>query len=75
MDYEAPRWTISSGQVVGIGDEVALEFHPDEIGVITGVVDGRGLPTVEILEGPNRGRVRPVVYPAQILMKRVSQRT
>ncbi|HZM80436.1 MAG TPA: hypothetical protein VFC19_32265 [Candidatus Limnocylindrales bacterium] len=71
MEDHYPTWTISSGQEVGIGDEVALEFHPDEIGVITGVADGRGLPVVEIVAGPNRGRVRSEVSPAQILMKRV----
>ena len=71
MEDDYPTWTISSGQEVGIGDEVALEFHPDEIGVITGVAEGRGLPVVQILSGPNRGRVRPEVSPASILMKRV----
>ena len=71
MEDDYPTWTISSGQEVGIGDEVALEFHPDEIGVITGVAGGRGLPVVEIVAGPNRGRVRPEVSPASILMKRI----
>lgn len=71
MEDDYPTWTISSGQEVRVGDEVALEFHPDEIGVITGVADGRGLPVIEITAGPNRGRVRPAVSPAQILMKRV----
>lgn len=64
------RWMVCSGQEVTVGDEVALEFHPDEVGVITGVHPGRGLPTVEITEGPNRGKIRPVVFPHQILMKR-----
>lgn len=64
------RWIISSGQEVTVGDEVALEFHPDEIGIITGVHGERGLPTVKVTEGPNRGRTRAVVYPSEILMKR-----
>lgn len=66
----SPRWMVSSGQEVTVGDEVALEFHPDEVGVITGVHPERGLPVVEIIAGPNRGKVRPLVYPAEILMKR-----
>lgn len=64
------RWVISSGQEVTVGDEVALKFHPDEIGIITGVHPERGLPAVKITEGPNRGRTRPLVFPAEILMKR-----
>lgn len=61
---------IASGQEVTVGDEVALGFHPDEIGIITGVHPQRGLPSVKVTEGPNRGKVRPLVYPAEILMKR-----
>jgi hypothetical protein len=64
-----PRWIVSSGQVVTVGDEVALEFHPDEIGVITGVHPGRGLPAVLVTEGPNRGRTRPLVFPSEILLR------
>jgi hypothetical protein len=64
------RWIISSGQEVTVGEEVALEFHPDEIGIITGVHPERGLPAVKVTEGPNRGRVRALVFPSEILMKR-----
>ncbi|WP_020519379.1 hypothetical protein [Catelliglobosispora koreensis] len=63
------RWIISSGQEVTVGDAVALEFHPDEIGVITGIHPERGLPAVKVTEGPNRGRTRPLVFPSEILMK------
>jgi hypothetical protein len=62
---------VASGQEVTVGDEVALEFHPDEVGVITGVHAERGLPVVEIIEGPNLGKVLPMVFHAQILRKRV----
>jgi hypothetical protein len=29
------RWIIFSGREVTVGDEVALEFHPDETDIIT----------------------------------------
>lgn len=75
MSDSQPRWIVASGQEVGVGDEVALEFHPDEVGVITGMHPERGLPTVRVTEGPNRGQVRLLVFPAEILMRRNARRT
>lgn len=70
-----PRWMICSGQEATVGDEVSLEFHPDEIGIIRGVHPGHGLPIIEVTEGPYKGTVRELVYPHQILMKRGTSAT
>lgn len=56
---------IVSGEEVTVGDFVATEFHPDEVGEITDIE--RGLPVVTVTKGPYMGRVRRCLYPGQLL--------
>lgn len=69
MSNESPRWVVASEEEVFIGDFVALARHPDSVGRIVGVAgDHTGVPSVELVEGPNQGRT-VVVWPSDILLK------
>lgn len=62
-------WIIASGQGVKVGDYVALARHPDSVGRIVGVSgDHTGSPSVELVEGPQFGKV-VIVWPSDILLR------
>ncbi|BCJ71843.1 hypothetical protein CS0771_13870 [Catellatospora sp. IY07-71] len=63
------RWIIASGEEVFLGDHVALARHPDSVGRIVGVDKSHlGWPAVELTEGPQAGKVVPVL-PSDILVR------
>jgi hypothetical protein len=65
---EQARWIVASDEEVVIGDHVALARHPDSVGRIVRVAAHTGIPEVELIEGPNRGRTM-AVWPSDILLK------
>jgi hypothetical protein len=61
-----PRWFVSDGSEVRIGDRVRTDLAPDAHGEVVGTDGGTGLPRVRLLTGDRSGEVVSL-WPGQIL--------
>lgn len=69
MSGSPTNWVIGDGDMVSIGDYVALDLDSDAVGRIVDVCgDHTGRPLVQVTEGRRSGR-RLAVWPAQILLR------
>lgn len=63
------NWVLGNGEIVSIGDYVALDLGRDCVGRIVDVADDHtGRPVVMVTEGKGAGGRVPV-WPAQMLLK------
>lgn len=68
-DQTPTNWVVCNGELVSIGDYVALDLSRDCVGRIVGVADDHtGRPVVMVTEGKGAGAKLPV-WPAQMLLK------
>jgi uncharacterized protein (UPF0218 family) len=68
-DRAPTNWIAGNGEMVSIGDYVALELNRDSIGRIIAVADDHtGRPIVMLTEGKDAGS-KVAIWPAQMLLK------
>lgn len=68
-DRAPTNWAAGNGEMVSIGDYVALGLNRDSVGRIIAVADDHtGRPVVMLTEGKGAGN-KMAVWPAQMLLK------
>ncbi|BCJ76177.1 hypothetical protein CS0771_57210 [Catellatospora sp. IY07-71] len=69
MSGSPTNWVTGDGDMVSIGDYVALDLDSDAVGRIVAVCgDATGRPLVQVTEGHRSGK-RLAVWPTQMLLR------